>query len=653
MADYFLDPVSGNNANDGTSFANRKQTVAGFTAAILAPGDTVRIIASPDPTTPGSATWTDNSGTITWAAQKNLTVDNCETNWTAAANVTCAQETATAKQGTYAQKVTPTTGFTTGKMAYRTLPATLDLSAYEQISLWFSHGSPATAGAFELKLCSDTTGDTPVNTLAIPVGEYGYWQATVLNNGAALGATINSIAIYATTALTVNFPCKLDNIVACKAAASADCVTHRHAIGKNTVGEPDWYSIQVINDSSVQLGGGQQSYYNDMRPYRGTSESVATYLLLGMPAMALTDATAQENGTLAAPILYSGGWSRTDMSTQTGVTYLNGYHFRECGINLAAKSYNNVEKVGSIGMREAVVRCTGATGFDLDLEQAVGCHYGPYYTTGSPVSPYRIKFDSAWGMSNNDGLQTGYNYLMGDASLIGRRAHGAANGPAVRLYDVVRIAIDKIDNNVTGVDAAFSSAGLKCWLDGATIENNTTDFSLNFGEGIMYLNDVSVASLPAMTTAGTFKVTRFNGSSTDVRTITQKYAIATDATTRHTASGVSWKVSPLDAAAFGSFAPVRFSLAQIACNAGTLVTVKAWVRRDNTGLSLGMRIPAKAIPGIGNDDLQTMMTAAIDTWEQITLTFTPTVAGVVEVFGVAWGGATYNGWFDDLTVTQD
>lgn len=651
MAVFYLDPVSGSDAADGTSFVNRKKTLAALTAAILAPGDTVRLIASPDPTTPGSATWTDNSGTITWATQKNLTVDNCETNWTASANVSCTQETSTAKQGTYAQKVNPTTGFTTGKMAYRTLPATLDLSAYEQISLWFSHGYPATAGEFELKLCSDTTGDTPVNTLAIPVGEYGYWQATVLDNGAALGSNINSIALYATSAVTVNFPCKLDNIVACKAASSADCVTHRHAIGKNTVGEPDWYAIQVINDSSVQLGGGQQSYYNDMRPYRGTTESVATYLLLGMPAWSLTNATAQENGTAAAPILYSGGWNRTDMSTQTGVTYLNGYHFRECGINLASKLYNHVEKVGGLGMREAVVRCTGATGFDLDLEQAVGCHYGPYYTTGTPVPPYRIKFDAAWGASNNDGLQTGYPTKVG-GEIIGRRVHGAANGPGVRITDNVRLAIDKIDNSVTGVDCAGSIAGFESWLDGATIENNTTNLSLNFGEGVMYLNDVSVASLPAMTTAGVFKVTRLNGSTTDHRTLAQQYAIVSDTSERHTASGISWKVSPLDAAAFGSLGPVKLTLAQVAVNAGTLVTVKCWVRRDNTGLSLGLRIPAKALPGVGADDVQTLMTATINTWEEITLTFTPTVAGVVDVLGVAWGGATYNGWFDDLTVTQ-
>jgi hypothetical protein len=46
------------------------------------------------------------------------------------------------------------------------------------------------------------------------------------------------------------------------------------------------------------------------------------------------------------------------------------------------------------------------------------------------------------------------------------------------------------------------------------------------------------------------------------------------------------------------------------------------------------------------------ITAAADTWQEVTLTFTPTEAGVIEVFGYGYGGTTHVGYFDDLTITQ-
>jgi hypothetical protein len=46
------------------------------------------------------------------------------------------------------------------------------------------------------------------------------------------------------------------------------------------------------------------------------------------------------------------------------------------------------------------------------------------------------------------------------------------------------------------------------------------------------------------------------------------------------------------------------------------------------------------------------ISVAQDTWEQLSVTFTPTIAGVFEVLMVAWGGTTYNVYVDDLTYVQ-
>ena len=72
----YIDPENGNDANDGSSFALRVRSFGlGLTAARIAPGDEIRMIASPDPASLGSATWTDASATITLASAKNVTID--------------------------------------------------------------------------------------------------------------------------------------------------------------------------------------------------------------------------------------------------------------------------------------------------------------------------------------------------------------------------------------------------------------------------------------------------------------------------------------------------------------------------------------------------------------------------------------------------
>jgi hypothetical protein len=46
------------------------------------------------------------------------------------------------------------------------------------------------------------------------------------------------------------------------------------------------------------------------------------------------------------------------------------------------------------------------------------------------------------------------------------------------------------------------------------------------------------------------------------------------------------------------------------------------------------------------------MTAAADTWEQVSISFTPTQNGVYDIYAYAFGGTTFTGYVDDVGVTQ-
>jgi hypothetical protein len=75
------------------------------------------------------------------------------------------------------------------------------------------------------------------------------------------------------------------------------------------------------------------------------------------------------------------------------------------------------------------------------------------------------------------------------------------------------------------------------------------------------------------------------------------------------------------------------------------------MRRNNDLLNLGLRIKGGQIAGVPND-ITSYVTSTLDTWQQVTLTFTPTEVGVVDISAECWGGSSYTGYVDDLTIIQ-
>jgi hypothetical protein len=379
---FYLDPIGGNDANAGTSFALRwKSMASGATAARTAPGDTIRIIASPDPTLVGNATWTNNSKTITLASAVTQSVDDCESAWTPSTNVTYTASTSNYKEGTKACQLAIASAFTTGKVAFHATPSTLDLSGYQQISFWYYNTTAIAASTLSLRLCSDTAGVTTVNTIAIPAcAAQGIWVPFTVDLGSALGSAIQSVALYAdldpgTTTVII------DNITACKASSSADSLSLRSLIGKvwnlswvasatyaandiriptspnrngfrykvtaggggaagsseptwpQEIGltvtdgaltwtceglEESWYGIQSIAGTTVKLDTAPSSIGSSTAAYQGSTETVATYK---REPTALTSAmpAASFNG-VADTIIQEGG-------SQAGgdITYSGGW----------------------------------------------------------------------------------------------------------------------------------------------------------------------------------------------------------------------------------------------------------------------------------------------------------------------------------------
>lgn len=664
MTIFYLDLEAGNDANDGLSFANRWKTIgAGATAARTAPGDTIRVMATPDPVSLGNADWVDNSGTITWATAKNKVIDNCNADWVASANITITYTTPQ-KVGTGRLNLTPASGFTTGKAAYKTLPGTLDLSAFEQISFWFQ--ASAAVAQFSIKLCSDTIGDTPVATLSFNWGSAdvssNVWKPAVGDNAAALGSGINSIAIYFDSD-PGTAQHRFDNIVACKAAGSADELAHKLIVGKNTAGEPEWYNIQELTDTGLVFGAAINSSgpsADSPMPYRGATETAETFKRYCVAVSATADMATKESGAAGNPITYSGGWNRTDMSTQTGETWLSGDSGRNYGMQmLSGGVYINTEKFGYANFYGTGL--SNLNGFQIhDAIGFVGCPAiaTSYTFISSGPGRAQLAVDHIWGC-NSGPLGSFSRPLKLKARLIHGDCDSAASSGAFsgtpNYAAESEYEIERIENNRSNGLYVSTTHNLK--LRGTTLKNNLLAdvyFNSNIYAKVELDDCELLSSTPIATQADTNPIevheTRIGGDPA-LNKITRAFSyFKTQASVVHSGS-VAWELGLITAEAFWIEEPAFFPLASIACNAGTLVTVKAWLRRTSTNVGAGLRIAANPVQGI--TETKAWMTAAIDTWEEVTLTFTPTTAGVFDIMAMAYGPVGEEAFFDgDITVTQ-
>lgn len=775
MATFYLDQDGGNDANNGTTFALRWKTITnGATAGRLAVGDTIRIMASPDPTSIGNATWTGGGRPASLAASPSSTnttpivvtlnghglvagdyisltgqagntnaigvwkvgttttntfeilnmdgsnttgnavgpasggvtnVNNCivktasplvqnialcgglgqKPAWTASANVTTAQQTGQYKEGNSSAQIVLAAGFTTGKAAYYTLPATLDLSAYQQVTFWvrLQSGTVGAAGQAYVALCTDTTGDTVVHQCDVPaLGATAVWVPVTVNLGTNLNAAIRSVAFYVVTDLGAQ-TFFIDNIVACKAASSADSVTLQSLISKSDgTGDEAWYAIQSINYDVIMLANNNAltSQATGVRGYNGTTETVTTYkreTTKTAPAAATGTivAAVNDSGTSGNLITYSGGWNRTDMSTQTGVTWYDGSNGNGVGLQINNRSFNQIDRLNFCRYNITVQIGSGSNNTTV----------GSMYITASSSTALEIGatsilnfIGSSLWVNNNGG---GFTYAatgatITDVKLVSNNSSNGVDFGTSRFNTIVSLIGGNNGTGTANGDILFNQC-FNCTVGTATLTNgpgngivsgsNAFSNSVNGGstsghaQGVLvnsvsqlYLNNFTIneaTEVSSSTVAGFVYANRLDDTDNNswvfqagIGTVNQQTTIVDSPAT------TSWRMRPTTTTATAN-SPVLLKLGTVVCAASSAVTVTARMQRDNTGLTMRLICPGGQITGVASDVFSDM-TAAANTWQTVTITFTPTKAGAVDIYAHAFGGTTFSGYVCNLTATQ-
>jgi hypothetical protein len=774
---YYIDFEGGNDANNGTTFALRWRTITnGATAARIAPGDEIRIMASPDPTSIGSATWTgggrpaavsiqsstnatpiriqtisdhglavndyvvitghtvNTNANGVWKVSATPSVQSFEivqingTNttgngvggstgnitkannlvvktasplvqnialcgglgqkpaWVASANITTTQSGAQYKEGNSSADISISVGFTTGKAAYYTLPATLDLSAFQQVSFWVrqASGTNTTAGQLYVALCTDTIGDTVAHQCNIPaLGANGPWVPITVNLGTNLNAAIRSVALYVATDLGAQ-GFQIDNIVACKAASSADSVTLQSLVSKSDgTGDEAWYAIQSLNNDVIMLANAnvETSQSANIRGYNGTTETVTTYKRETTKTTPTNAANADisiltDSGTSGNLITYSGGWNRTDMSTQTGQTWLDGQNGLGRGLTTtSARQFVSINRLNFCRYNFGIT--TGLSSFSSVNINSTYCTAntsdGVFFAQGSD----NITLVSVWA-NNNGAAGVGLSAAGSSITELKLAANNATNGLSFLngRYQTVGSVIGG-NNGVSGSNAdiffttcnnctvgtatltnGISSSGIgavnsfNCSVDGGSTTGHSQGVS-SFAISELYLNNFTINEATEVSSSGVTGLVYANRlDNTDnnswvfqsgIGTVNQQTAVVDSPAT------TSWRMRPTGTSS--ALIPVFLKLGTVVCAASSAVTVTARMQRSNTGLTMRLICPGGQITGVSTS-VSSDMTAVANTWETVSITFTPTKAGAVDIYAHAFGGTTFSGYVSNLTATQ-
>lgn len=774
MATFYLDPVGGNDANDGTTFANRWQTLtSGATAGRITSGDTIRVIASPDPVaTTITATWPDGSSSpsnaISLSSNPNQLVQVGTGAWTATTNASSTTST-NRRTGNTSTSISVTASFTTGKAAYTSFTA-LNLSGRQQLTFWINMtaGAMSAGGDISLRLCSDTTGDVTVNTFPVPRLTYtSRWVPITVDFGSALGSSIQSIALYieqdrgAQTFL-------LQQMTACNAPSNADCLTLNTLVGKNNSNDYGWYSLTTVSGTNLVLDFYRLSTTVNTsatvgqitaRGYPGLGEAVTLYTLTPITLPSSIQSTTDTGATFGTVnddgITISGGWNTTDMSTQTGETYISGLNYYGYGLAISGRSNITTEKISFTGFYNGIDIRSGSTnitvngkysgfhanaavsvigtaaspltGINVNTDNLTGCTFGLYLQYVSELNSTITRIAGHYGTNSaQTGCGVALDRVNGSTFTIGTIYSGGANtNPGLASIFQGCIVLQNSANNVFSV-TTLDGIPIPTFIRTSNTSNNrliisnttrTASASVLWGTRCSYIYPNSASSTildalrsndfytfttaptssggsgsiliglqdstntinwgsavnntagslsftpsnsviigpPSVTSSSTLsysttvpvKIASVNGDPTDNRLYFSQGLIQSTTAVRHTASGISWGLTPSSS---DINPPLTLQVAKIACNSGTLVTASVWVYRTSTSLVTRFVCPGGQIAGVSSDVTATA-SAAINTWEQLTITFTPSAQGVVEL-EVQCSGAAATAYVDDFTASQ-
>lgn len=627
MATYYLDYENGSDSNDGSSWANAWKSVE---ANSPSSGDTIKIAKSRDPFSIGDVTWTNGSNVLTLSSSSEVYVlEDGSGTWTNVALTTTPTSSTTYYLGTNSIVFTiPTTPPSSSLLAYKNLGSAIDLSAYQELCFMFGLGDAYYyPGDFlVLNLCSDTSGQTVVDSIKIPALHagitYGRLKVSVKKTGGGnLGSSIQSIALYCdqsySSGSTVGF--WLDEVYACK----TDGIKLTSLLSKqSSKSNFELYPIEYISGSSVYIAQNQTNTTLTRPTYYGTTETVTTYAR--DPIFVLNNSDGAIDSVEVDNLFFEGGWD-TSTDEQDSITFfcLPSY-FLGVSDGIRSVSFN------LIGVTNGY-RLLTFDGSSADTMVTLG-NFGFY--SSSTLLYFLVGIIKNLTVVGAEYPLTGVRIEAGVISLFS-------------CYSVFSyyptLYIDTL--NVYSITNSIIS------------QSNYVDF--------LYIRELNTynCSLSQENTFYTVIKPTFNFSPSNVPRLGEnsngyseiwkpQYNIKGQAATAG-GSGTEWVINVTSSDCKQTdFLLAKLLIGTVLVEASKEVTVKVYIKKSSaTGIGAKIYIPAFQV---GLTEPEEQIAPSDTTRNQVTLQFTPTRTGVVKIFVAAWyiSSTTDNVIVDDIEVSQ-
>ena len=666
--DRYIRPGTGSDANDGSAQGSAVQTISsGITAARSQADDRWKFEKSPAPVSIGvdiTLTLQDDDFALGSAVTTNI--DLCETAYTASANVTCSTSS-TRKEGSLSATAAFAAGFTTGLAAYRAI--TLDLSSKQKVSLWVRSSGNLAANTMRLDLCTDTVGATPAHSFTIGIALLAnVWHRLTFDNGSAMSAAIQSVGwtalldpgtvtffwdnVFATNDLSLNTPIGV---------GSADT-------------DIEFYLPRSVNGTAGKLDGG----WNDLSTGAARGWPNATVTSTAYIRTCFTMAAAQntnEGGSSGQPVVMSGGWNSSDMTTQEGLTWIERptSSANALNINHTFMKFERIVFVGgnigfSVGNADVEFAdknaAVGASGVGISVSTVArfaltGSNYALQggsdgfsfatatattltgdmhsYSNGSRGIVMQTANKTFYGaittLNNVAAGITINSYQVGFKGAVTTKYNGA-QGVNVVSAIVDLWGVTSTNNTATGLSAT-SGALVKC--RGLTTSNNSGGVSVTNGAWIL-LDNPSVAEASKFTTSQSdfsrIMISRYDGDETDHRIYEENALVwQRETTTVHSPATFGYKATPQ--AFHISTRPLIVDLGFFAAKT-TAFTYSIWNRRDSTNVECKLVLRG---PQLGITTQTDTGAGAANTWDELTVGGTPADKGLISTELHFWQGA--------------
>jgi len=356
------------------------------------------------------------------------------------------------------------------------------------------------------------------------------------------------------------------------------------------------------------------------------------------------------SGNSSAFLYISGGWDLTT-ETQTGQTWFrqmhgtfntrNGY-----GLYLSSKNYSNLDKLNFLRYNYGIYHSGSSnntiTSATCNSNNSSGIYY--YSSSNNTIT-------SATCNSNNS---SGIYYYSSSNNTITSATCNSNDSYGIYYYSSSNNTITSAtcnSNGSYGINYGGSSNNTIYAL--STTGNTTAGIYSDNANNICHSATIAESTKVATGTTYYANTRQYINNLSGYSYVYSNYATANSQNATAGGTGKEWKFAITNAAR-NTVYPFYIPIARVAVASSGKVTVKVYFKKSGTGIAGGLRCRVNQVAwSDGTSDI-TVTCPDNTSRNQVTLEFTPTAAGVVEIEAGAWytGSTSQTVIIDDIEISQ-